>query len=99
MDNTKFLWVFPLPHVKFIPVLPPEGVEMRQFVPPEPERRESEAFPWYAVYYKGRFGTPRLHTMPCLGGRRTLVLSMILSKSPDVSSYAPKHDNLCAVCA
>ena len=51
-DHNKFLWVFPLPHVKFIPVLPPEGVEMRQFIPPESERQESEAFPWYAVYYK-----------------------------------------------
>lgn len=52
-DHNKFLWVFPLPHVKFIPVLPPDGVEMRQFVPPESDRHESEAFPWYAIYYRG----------------------------------------------
>ena len=65
-DHNKFLWVFPLPHVKFIPVLPPEGVEMRQFIPPESERQESEAFPWYAVYYKGEIhdSEPPHNAMP-----------------------------------
>ena len=97
-DHNKFLWVFPLPHVKFIPVLPPEGVEMRQFIPQSLSARSLKPSPGTLSTTRGRFMTRRPHTTPCQDGRRTLVLSMILPISRDVSSYVARPANLCAVC-
>lgn len=52
-DDNKFLWVFPVPHVKYIAEMPRKGVVLRHYIPPPEKRRKTEVWPWYVIYYEG----------------------------------------------
>jgi hypothetical protein len=49
--GVKFLSIFSIPHVAWMPRTPPAG-SLKQFVPSN--RRRSFILPWFTLYFKGR---------------------------------------------
>lgn len=49
--GVKFLSIFSVPHVAWMPRTPPAG-SLKQFIPAS--RKTASWFPWFTLYFKGR---------------------------------------------
>lgn len=53
--GVRFLGLFMVPHVSWVRVLPPDGVELEMFQPNK--RKSAFLLPWHVVYYVGHVST------------------------------------------